>query len=73
MLNHRNTEGKSIPIFINDDLTKKDQEINFNMRNFAKEMRMKNKEVKLAFRKVCVSGEWYHWDEDTKMFVSQKN
>lgn len=74
-LKYTTADGKMIPAYINDDLSKKmeemDQEINFHMRKFAKEMRNK-KEVKFGFRKLCVDGEWHFWDEDGKNLVRQK-
>lgn len=72
-LKHTTADGKMIPAYINDDHSKKDQEINFHMRKFAKEMRNKKKEVKFGFRKLCVDGEWHCWDEDAKNLVGQKN
>lgn len=67
------TEGKSVPIFVNDDLTKKEQHIQFRGRELAKEMRGKKKEVIVGFRKVSIDAEWHFWDEETQTFIKSKN
>lgn len=67
------TEGKSVPIFVNDDLTKKEQHIQFRGRELAKEMRGKEKTVIVGFRKVSIDGVWHFWDEATQTFTKPKN
>lgn len=67
------TEGKSVPIFVNDDLTKKDQHIQFRGRELAKEMRGKKKAVIIGLRKLSIDGEWHFWDEATQTFAKPKN
>lgn len=66
-------KGASRPVFINDDLSKKDQQINFLARKLARDFRAHNKTVKLAYRKLCVDGEWLAWNEEGEKFEAQKN
>lgn len=65
--------GINRQIFINDDLTKKDQEISFHARKFAKRMKDEGKDARLGFRKVFVDGQLFLWEEDSKTFINKKN
>lgn len=72
-LKQNSPDGKSHPLYINDDHTKKDQEINFHMRKLAREMRTQKKEVKFGPRRLLIDGEWFVWDDEEKKLVRQKN
>lgn len=48
-------------IYINDDLTKKDQEEEKQLRYFAKEEKRKGQEVKIGYNKITVNGEEWRW------------
>lgn len=67
------TKGEKVPVFVNDDMTKKDQLIQFRGRALAKEMRAKQKVVKIGFRKLSIDGAWHVWDDATEAFVNAKN
>ena len=60
-------------IFVTDDLTKKEEEIQFKAREFARAMKTKNKEATVAYRRVYVNNVPHVWDELTQEFVSRKN
>lgn len=65
-------DGKE-QVFINDDLTRADREMQYHARSLAKTLRGQKKTVKMGHGKLCVDGEWMVWDESSKTFVSQKN
>lgn len=61
-------------IFIQDDLIRKDQFVQFKAREFAKIQRaQKAGETKIGNGKVFVDGVPFIWNEDTQTFVSRKN
>lgn len=72
-LNFTDDTGKISPVFIDDDLTKKDQFINYLARKAAKDYRQKGKEVKIGFRKLIVDGAIMPFDDALKKFVDRKN
>lgn len=72
-LKHTGADGANHPVFINDDCTRKDQEVNYHIRKMANEMRNQKKDVKLGYRKLCVNGEWFVWDDEEKKLTSRKN
>lgn len=61
------------PVFINDDLTRREQEIQYHGRMFAKTMRSQNKNVRMGYGRIWVDGECWIWDDDTKAYVNRKN
>lgn len=65
--------GGSGQVYINDDLTRGEREMQFYGRSLAKTLRAQNKTVRMGYGKMCVDGEWRVWDKDTKTFVSRKN
>lgn len=65
-------DGKG-QVFINDDLTRREQEMQYHGRMFAKTMREQKKSVKMGYGKMCVEGEWWTWDDETKSYVNRKN
>ena len=65
-------DGKG-QVFLNDDLTRREQEMQFHGRALAKSLRAQMKTVKLGYGKVCVDGDWRVWDEVSKTYVSRKN
>ncbi|KAK9679278.1 hypothetical protein QE152_g40149 [Popillia japonica] len=48
-------------IYINDDMTKEEREIQGRIRRKAKEERTKGKKVKIRFQKLIVEGEQWSW------------
>lgn len=70
-LSHIDEKGATVPVFINDDLTKRDQFINYQARKFAKEQRVLGKEVKLGYRKVFVDGKPILFNEETNNFTTE--
>lgn len=60
----------STKIFIDDDLTRREQEIRFHQRQFRKELNAREPNAELKFRgdRICVNGEWRTFDESTKTF-----
>lgn len=66
------TDGKS-KVYINDDRTRREQEIEFHGRMLAKKLRQENKTVKMGYERLQVDGQWMIWDSEAKTFTSQKN
>lgn len=60
-------------VFISDDLIKKDQFIQFKVREFAKARRKEGKDAKQGRGRVTVNGETHWWDEAAQRFISRKN
>lgn len=51
-------------IYINDDMTKEEREIQGRIRRKAKEERTKGKKVKIRFQKLIVEGEQWSWNRE---------
>lgn len=62
MVNRKNLKGTNI--FIDDDLTKKEREIQKKIRERAEEERKKGNKVKIGYQKLEVNGAWLKWQED---------
>lgn len=62
-------------IYIDDDLTRNEREIQKQIRSIAKEEILKGKKVKVGYRKITIEGECFIWDEKQKGMVErmQKN
>lgn len=60
-------------IFVQDDLIKKDEMIQFRAREFARKMKGENKDVRIGFKKVYVDKVLHIWDEKEETFVNRKN
>jgi hypothetical protein len=50
-------------MYIDDDLTKEEREIQKKLRELAREERNRGKRVKIGYRKIQINGEWFRWDE----------
>lgn len=55
-------------IFINDDMSKTEREIQGRIRNKAKEEKTKGKNVKVGFQKITINGEEWKLNVDTNNF-----
>jgi len=51
-------------VYINDDLTKQEREIQEKVRNMAKEERQRGKTVKEGFQKLVIDNETWMWDKE---------
>ncbi|KAK9745155.1 hypothetical protein QE152_g7164 [Popillia japonica] len=51
-------------VYINDDMTKEEREIQEKIRRKAKEERRKGKTVKIGFQKLVVEGEQWRWSRE---------
>lgn len=50
-------------IYIEDDLTKKEREIQMELWKIAHKNRKEEKRVKIGYYKLCVDGKWSRWNE----------
>lgn len=49
-------------VYIEDDMTKEERSIQYELRKVAKEMKSKKKIVKMGYQKIFINGEKYEWD-----------
>ncbi|KAJ3662510.1 hypothetical protein Zmor_006855 [Zophobas morio] len=53
-------------IYINDDWTPEERDVNKKIREIAKEERNKGKQVKLGYSKLTIEGKTYRWNKHTE-------
>ena len=74
MRNKRNIKtAEGNPVFIDDDLTPEDSEIQFMARQKARELRKTGKEVKIGNGQIKVDGAWLRYDAETGDFIMKGN
>lgn len=56
------------PVYVNDDLSPEDNEIQFLARKRRNELKAEGKEVQIGFRAIKVDGTWCSYDESAKCF-----
>ncbi|KAG7198955.1 hypothetical protein KM043_015918 [Ampulex compressa] len=67
-------EELSRGIFIEDDLTKKEMEMQRRLGKIAKEQRVKgDKNVKVGYRKIYIGKRWYWWDERREKLQEERS
>lgn len=54
---------KGSNIFVDDDLTPKEQEIQRNIRDIAKREEQKGQKVRVGYKKLEINGQWLKWNE----------
>lgn len=59
-------------IFIDDDLTRKEREIQKYLREKATEENRKGNKTRVGYRKIFLKDRWYRWDEKEKKLVEEK-
>lgn len=60
-------------IFIEDDLTKKEREMQIKLGKTAKEEKEKeDKNVKVGYKKIYMKGRWYWWNEREKKLEEER-
>jgi len=59
-------------IFIDDDLTKKEREIQGHLKDKAKEEREKGNRVKIGYGKIMVNDKWYWWNAREKRLTEDR-
>lgn len=60
---------KAERVFINDDLTKNEREIQGRIRSMAQEERKKGKVVKIGFQKIYIDGKEWRWNKEKEQLV----
>jgi hypothetical protein len=55
-------EKKGKRVYIEDDLTKKERDIQKELRALAKEERQKGLRVKVGYKKIWIEGKGFRWD-----------
>ena len=58
-------------IYIDDDLTVKQREIQMKIRKIAKQEKEKGKETKIGYMKIKIDGKWMKWDEHAQKFQEE--
>jgi hypothetical protein len=64
-------ERKGKRMYIADDLTKEERETQKKLRELAREERDRGKRVKIGYRKIQISGEWFRWNEIEENFLEE--
>ncbi|XP_070169555.1 uncharacterized protein [Polyergus mexicanus] len=59
-------------IYIDDDLTRREREIQGRLRRRAREEKEKGKEVKIGYKKISVNGKWFKWNEKEDCLNEEK-
>lgn len=59
-------------IYIDDDLTKREREIQGKIRRITKEEREKGKEVKIGYMKASIEGKWLRWNEKEERLEEER-
>lgn len=54
---------KGSTIYIDEDLTRKEREIQMKLKRKAREERSKGKRVMVRYQKMCIEEEWWFWNE----------
>lgn len=57
-------------VYIQPDYTPKEQEIMFQLRNFARTLKPDRLNIRYSHLKVKVKGQWYQWNEESRSAVS---
>lgn len=63
---------KSTRVFINDDMSKEEREIQGKIRKKAKEEKESGKNVKIGFQKIIINGEEWRWNKNEEHFEKIK-
>ena len=72
MRNKNKLKGQQV--YIEDQLTEKESEIQFQIRKRAREEQATGKRVKVGYMKLCINGVWFRWDEvDQQLIEVPKN
>jgi hypothetical protein len=59
-------------IFIDDDLTRTEREMQTKLREKAKEEREKGNKVKVGYGKIMIGDRWYRWSAREKKLIEEK-
>lgn len=54
---------KNIKVYIDDDMSKEERELQKRIRKWVQEERGKGRQVQAGFKKVKINGEWIRWEE----------
>ncbi|XP_057332083.1 cilia- and flagella-associated protein 251-like [Microplitis mediator] len=71
MKNRGNLKGSDI--FLDDDLTTREQEVNAWLRNVEQIQREKGASTRRSYMKICIDGRWEQWNEKTGELEVVKN
>lgn len=65
---YEDCEGQKMPIYVDDDLTKEDREIQKKARDHCKIARELGKAAKVGYRKVFINGKEHKWNQENNNF-----
>lgn len=66
---HKLKDNRDAAIYINDDMTKQEREIQRQLRNFEREERRKGRQVRKRYNRVTVEGEDWKWDNAEQKMI----
>jgi hypothetical protein len=61
MMREKSKLGKGI--YIDDDLTRRERELQQRLREIARARRVKGERVKVGYKKLKIGDRWYRWNE----------
>ena len=61
------------PIFINNDMTVKERDIQRILRNRAREEREEGKEVRVGYKTIRIADKQFRWDEERQQIVETES
>lgn len=65
------TDGKRMPIYIDDDHTREERDIQKKARDMAKKLREEGHEVKVGYQKVIKNGKLVKWNREAGDFIEE--
>lgn len=66
MKNKKKLKNSQEIIYNNNELTKKECEIQYKLKQMAEAERSKGKNVKIEYQKITIDGKEWKWDNETK-------
>lgn len=70
MKNKRKLKGYDV--YIDEDLTKQDREVQAKLRERRKLEMSKGNKVRIGYRKIMINGEWEYYDDNLKIINKDK-
>lgn len=59
-------------IFIDDDLTRSDQQIQATLRKMAKDLRSNGKDAKVEFERIKINGDYFYYNQEEQKLEPQR-
>lgn len=60
-------------VYIDDDLTAAERNVQKKIRERGRQEKANNKRIKKAYQKIKIDDKWYKWEEESSMLVQVKD